>query len=247
MVASLGDAKGRREHGCFMAEGTKCVLDTMEAFDCLYLMATRQWLSTHTKRPHSGEVMAVTSAEISRMSQLRTPQDVIAVYRIPQAEFDPSSLDDKLVLALDSIQDPGNLGTIIRVADWFGIDMVLCSRTTADVYNPKVVQATMGAISRVRTVYCDLPSVIASVRTELPVYGTFLDGESIYDAELSHKGIIVMGNEGNGVSAEVGAMIDRRLLIPSYPVGAVTSESLNVAMATGITLAEFRRRMIPLQ
>lgn len=130
------------------------------------------------------------------------------------------------------MQDPGNLGTIVRVADWFGIDMILCSRTTADVYNPKVVQATMGAISRVRVVYCDLPSVIASVKDDVPVYGTFLDGGSIYDTELSQQGIIVMGNEGNGVSPEVGALVNRRLLIPSYPAGVPTSESLNVAMAT---------------
>lgn len=244
MVASLGDVKGRREHGCFMAEGSKCVLDTMDAFECRYLMATRAWLASHEARPRDGEVIEVSAGDIGRMSQLRTPQEVIAVYRIPPVDFDRSSLDSRLVLALDSVQDPGNLGTIIRVADWFGIDMILCSRTTADVYNPKVVQATMGAISRVNVVYCDLPSVIASVRDEVPVYGTFLDGDSIYETGLSPKGIIVMGNEGNGVSAEVGSLVNRRLLIPSYPAGVPTSESLNVAMATGITLAEFRRRMI---
>lgn len=244
MVASLGEVKGRREHGCFMAEGSKCVIDTMDAFDCRYLLATRDWLASHCARPCNGDIIEVTAGDIARMSQLRTPQEVIAVYRIPPVEFDRSSLGTRLVLALDSVQDPGNLGTIVRVADWFGIDMILCSRTTADVYNPKVVQATMGAISRVRVVYCDLPSVIASVKDDVPVYGTFLDGGSIYDTELSQQGIIVMGNEGNGVSPEVGALVNRRLLIPSYPAGVPTSESLNVAMATGITLAEFRRRAI---
>lgn len=241
-IASLGSLKARRQLGSFVAEGTKCVHDTIGAFRCRYLMATAKWIETHGNRLNGVTVSQVSRSDIERMSQLSTPQDVIAVYEIPHVEFDPDRIASQLVLALDGVQDPGNLGTIIRVADWFGVNTILCSRDTVDVYNPKVVQATMGAISRVRTVYCDLPEILAAIHA--PVYGTFLDGDSIYEAPLEGSGVIVMGNEGNGISPNVACRVDRRLLIPSYPTSAVTSESLNVAMATGIVLSEFRRRCI---
>jgi len=146
-----------------------------------------------------------------------------------------------LCLALDEVQDPGNLGTIIRIADWFGIEHIFCSQGTADVYNPKVVQATMGALARVHVHYVNLSELIDSL-PDIPVYGTFLDGTNIYEQELSQTGIIVMGNEGNGISPEVRKVINRRLYIPNYPANRPTSESLNVAVATAITCAEFRRR-----
>jgi TrmH family RNA methyltransferase len=149
-------------------------------------------------------------------------------------------LDGKLSLALDTVQDPGNLGTIIRIADWFGIEHVLCSKETVEVYNPKVVQATMGALARVSVHYVDLVEVLKE--TSLPVYGTFLEGEDIYGEALSAEGVIVMGNEGNGVSEEVKKLVSRKLYIPNFPKGRETSESLNVAVATAITCAEFRRR-----
>ena len=151
-------------------------------------------------------------------------------------------VSQSLCLALDDIQDPGNLGTIIRVADWFGIEHIFCSQGTVDVYNPKTIQATMGALARVKLHYCDLPSFIASLG-DVPVYGTFLDGDNMYEKELTPHGLIVMGNEGNGVSAEVANLVNERLYIPNYPPQRETSESLNVAMATGIICAEFRRRM----
>jgi len=146
-------------------------------------------------------------------------------------------------LALDDIQDPGNLGTIIRLADWFGIEHIFCSQGTVDVYNPKTIQATMGALARVKLHYCHLPSLIASLG-EVPIYGTFLDGDNMYEKKLSSHGLIIMGNEGNGVSAEVAKLVNERLYIPNYPPQRETSESLNVAMATGIICAEFRRRTI---
>ena len=150
-----------------------------------------------------------------------------------------------MILALDGIQDPGNLGTIIRTCDWFGIHDVLCSHDTADCYNPKVVQATMGALARVRVHYVDLPQVIATMKAqEVPIYGTLLEGIDMYQPHAipdKQTGVIVMGNEGNGISETVRTLITHPLLIPSYPAGATTSESLNVSIATAIVLAEFRR------
>jgi TrmH family RNA methyltransferase len=243
-VASLGDARSRREMGCFIAEGTKCVRDTWANFDCVYLMATSQWLNANADIIGSGiTTIAVTRNDIARMSQLKTPSEVIAVYRLPQHIFDATDYRLGLTLALDGVQDPGNLGTIIRVADWFGVEHILCSPDTVDCFNPKVVQATMGAIARVKVVYHDLNEAFRQL-ANVPLFGTFLDGENIYSTSLPTHGIIVMGNEGKGISSNVRRVITNRLLIPSFPADRPTSESLNVAMATGIVLSEFRRRTI---
>ena len=147
-----------------------------------------------------------------------------------------------MVLALDGVQDPGNLGTIVRIADWWGIDHVVCSHDTADVFAPKVVQATMGAIARVKVSYVDLPQWLESLPNEVAVCGTFLDGDNIYAAPLPPSGVLVMGNEGKGISADVEATVNLRLLIPSFPAHRPTSESLNVAIATAVAVAEFRRQ-----
>ena len=204
-------------------------------------MATRSWLD---KNPNvkAQEIIEVTQEELTRASLQKTPQDVLAIFEQPAYEMQPDVVSRSLCLALDDIQDPGNLGTIIRVADWFGIEDIFCSLGTVDVYNPKTIQATMGALARVKLHYCDLPSFIASLK-DIPVYGTFLDGDNMYEKELTSHGLIVMGNEGNGVSAEVANLVNERLYIPNYPPQRETSESLNVAMATGIICAEFRRRM----
>ena len=142
------------------------------------------------------------------------------------------------------MQDPGNLGTILRLADWFGIHHVVCSLHTADVFSPKVVQATMGSLARVRVHYLDPLEYLNELPAETPVYGTFLDGKNIYDEQLTDKGIIVMGNEGKGISAALTDYITHRLYIPNYPIGTPTGESLNVAIATAVTCAEFRRQML---
>ena len=184
----------------------------------------------------------VSRRQMDKMSMLKTASDVMAVYEfkvVPAIEM----LDKKLSLVLDGIQDPGNLGTIIRIADWFGIENVFCSNDTVDVYNPKVVQATMGAISRVNVRYGSLPQLFQKY-PHLPVYATMLDGSNLYDADLQNRGFIVMGNEGKGISEEVAGFANKKLLIPSFPKGAVTSESLNVGMATAVVVAEFRRRII---
>ncbi len=247
MVASLARAKGRREMGLFVAEGTKCVLETINAFKVLSLYATPAWIESHSAQlPEGIGVIAVKREDIIKMSSLSTPGDIIAVYHIPDTTVpDLTQLSHKLVIALDRVQDPGNLGTIMRIADWFGITDIICSHDTVDLYNPKTVQATMGAIARVTVHYTDLPDTLGHLAAKgTPVYGTFLDGNNLYDTELTAEGVILMGNEGNGISPETAATVSHRLLIPPFPADRETVESLNVSMATAITVAEFRRRQL---
>lgn len=241
-VKSLDERKTRRKEGAFKAEGTKCVTDTLGHFTLRNLFATADWLDAHRealKGLDADRIIEAARRDIVRMSSLVTPPDVIAVYDIPERSLDAAKARNELVIALDTIQDPGNLGTIIRVADWFGVHEILCSNETADCFAPKVIQSTMGSISRVRLHYGDLREMIKAVNPEA-VYGTFLDGESITNASLKQTGIIVIGNEGKGISQEIESVVTERLLIPSYPEGQETGESLNAAIATAITLAKFR-------
>lgn len=245
-IAALQQPRHRREQGLFVLEGTRSVLDTAACFDTVYVIATQRWLDEYGHRlPKSLPTPMVARREdMERMSSMSTPQGVLAVCRIPQHTEVPRLTPDMLVLALDRVQDPGNLGTIIRLADWWGIDTILASADTVDCFNPKVIQSTMGAIARVRVVYVDsLADTLRRLGSEgMDVYGMFLGGEPLYEAPLSLGGVIVMGNEGNGITDEVAATVTRRLTIPPYPAGATTVESLNVAVATAVTVAEFRRR-----
>ena len=241
-IQSLARKKGRREEGCFIAEGNKLVEDTLSVFECDLILATPSWIVSHAHESLS-KIQEVDEQEMSKVSQLVTPPDVLAVYRIPEYHLNIETLKKELVLALDTVQDPGNLGTIVRLADWFGIRHIVCSPDTADLYNPKVVQATMGALARVKVYYRSLPDFLSQVDSSV-VYGTFLDGEDIFNTSLTKSGVIVMGNEGNGISVKLEPYIGKRLYIPNYPVGQPTSESLNVAVAAAITCAEFRRRQI---
>ncbi len=242
-IKSLDERKHRRREQAFKAEGSKCVLDTLPFFNLRYLFATKIWIEENrgqVKRYLTDDALIeCTPAEIAKMSSLVTPTDVIAIYDIPEMNFERGIAAQNLVLALDAIQDPGNLGTIIRVSDWFGIRDILCATGTVDCFSPKVIQATMGSISRVRLHYGDLAEMIALSGAK-NVYGTFLDGDNITQARLSSSGIIVIGNEGNGISSEIAGVVTDRLLIPSYPLGEPTGESLNAAIATAITLAKFR-------
>lgn len=240
-IQSLSEAKHRRSLGLFKAEGTKCVLDTIESFKLKYLIATNSWIEENNNYSTRPELIKVSPGEMKRLSSLSTASQVIAIYEIPRRQLDVRSLKHQLVLALDCIQDPGNLGTIVRTADWFGIKTILASHDTVDIYSPKVVQATMGAISRVSLHYCNLYSTVESLN-DCKIYGTFLNGENLYSTTLAETGIIIMGNEGRGISREIAQLVNCRLTIPSYPLGEVTSESLNVATATAITIAEFRRQ-----
>ena len=230
LIRSLEMKKNRKSEQLFVAEGPKVVGDLLQAgFRPHSIFSTTSW-------PDSQQI---TEDELRRISFLQHPQEVLAVFHMPET---PGGLPlpSSLALALDGVQDPGNVGTIIRIADWFGIDTVYCSADTADVYNPKVVQATMGSIAHVHIIYCDLLELFRQV--SCPVYGTLLDGKNIYEQELSANGIIVMGNEGNGISPAVRECITHRLLIPNYHAGVHTAESLNVAIATAITCSEFKRR-----
>lgn len=245
-VRSLQVKKFRDELGLFVAEGDKCVSELTKAFELVHLY-------------REGE--NATRTEIEQMSGLRTPQGVIGVFKkreLSTFDFQLSTL----ILALDGIQDPGNLGTIIRTCDWFGVHDIVCSNDTADCYNPKVVQATMGALARVRVHYVDLPKWLSAVSIQhsaISIYGTLLEGKDMYDVMSSCRhdetpAIIIMGNEGNGISQEVRQLITSPIRIPSYPKNGASEhseknveapeviESLNVSIATAIVLAEFRRR-----
>ena len=230
LVKSLQQKKFRDELGLFVAEGDKCVSELRKSFELVHLY-------------REGE--NATRTEIEQMSGLRAPQGVVGVFKKkPLSDLPLEGQENSLILALDGIQDPGNLGTIIRTCDWFGVHDIFCSLDTADCYNPKVVQATMGALARVRVHYVDLPKWLKEQKC--PIIGTLLEGKDMYESlssihPLTHSFIIVMGNEGNGISQEVRALVTNPIRIPSYPKNAETSESLNVSIATAIVLAEFRR------
>ena len=237
LVRSLQQKKYRDESGLFVAEGAKCVEELRKSFELVHLY-------------REGE--NATRTEIEQMSGLRTPQGVVGVFEKRPIEDCRLQIED-LILALDGIQDPGNLGTIIRTCDWFGVHDIVCSLDTADCYNPKVVQATMGALARVRVHYVDLPAWLKELKiqkSKLKIFGTLLEGKDMYNvlqssinrtSSIVQSSIIIMGNEGNGISAAVRQLVSHPIRIPSYPKNAETSESLNVSIATAIVLAEFRR------
>ena len=239
-IHSLELKKNRKADRVFLAEGPKLVGDLLGHFPCRFLVATSEWLSQNSHLPVN-DVTEVTEKELSRASLLKTPQQVLAVFEQLESVVNISVIKKSLCLALDDVQDPGNLGTIIRLADWFGIEHIFCSPNTVDAYNPKTIQATMGGIARVKLHYTSLPELILSLG-DIPVYGTFLDGQNMYSQQLSSNGLIVMGNEGNGIGKEVEQLINHKLYIPNYPSERETSESLNVAIATAVVCAEFRRQ-----
>lgn len=241
-ISSLNLKKQRKESGMFIAEGGKTVRDLIDAgIVAVKIVATKEWLNANNIKGNA-QIVEAGEEDIQRASFLKTPQGVIGIFKQPQYTIDREGPAKRLCLALDNVQDPGNLGTIIRIADWFGIEEIFCSTGTVDAYNPKTVQATMGAIGRVKIHYIDLPEFLSSLNGKAPVYGTFLDGKNIYSEELTANGLVVMGNEGNGIGKECAASITKRLLIPSFPTGRPTSESLNVSTATAIICSEFRRR-----
>ena len=240
-IRSLEQNKYRKEFGLFVAEGPKLVDELYNYFDCHLIAATKEWLRAHPTYK-ADEVYEITQEELSKASALKTPQQVIALFKQPTYQYDVREINKGLCLALDGVQDPGNLGTIIRLADWFGIEHVFCSFDTADIFNTKTIQATMGGMARVKVYYVCLKELINSLDTNIPIYGTFLDGDDLYDKSLSSRGIIIMGNEGKGISPELEQLVTDRLYIPNHPVNRESAESLNVAIATAITCAEFRRQ-----
>lgn len=227
-IKALGQKKFRDERGVFAVEGEKLVGEALRS----------GWKVEAVYR-----IEDIGEETMARISGLAHPSPALAIVRQPAPESFTMS-PDELVLALDGIRDPGNLGTIVRIADWFGIRQILASEDTVERFNPKVVQATMGAIFRVKVHYVDLAECLrCQVKPGVTeIYGTFLEGDDIYKAPLTRGGILVMGSEAHGVSPEVATTVTRKLFIPPFPPGAQTSESLNVAVATAIAVSEFRRR-----
>ncbi|GAB6012492.1 RNA methyltransferase [Viscerimonas tarda] len=238
-IQSLKEKKFRIEHKTFVAEGNKMVSELLSRLKCQLLIGTKDFLES-CDSDRAGEIIETSATELAKASFLKTPQQALAVFYQPEYEIDYILLKTQLSLALDGVQDPGNLGTIVRLADWYGIGTIFCSKDTADIYNPKTVQATMGALARVKLHYLDLEDFFNKI-IDIPTYGTLLDGRNMYEEKLSPTGIIVMGNEGNGIRPEIERLITHKLYIPNYPAGRETSESLNVAVATAIICAEFRR------
>ncbi len=229
-IISLQQKKFRKTHNLFIAEGEKTIRELINSnFELEQIFCTDLIFNDIKSK------ILISENDLKKISALTTPNNCLAVFKIPTPK---KIMSDGLILALDDIRDPGNLGTIIRLCDWFGISNLICSHKTADCYNPKVVQASMGSLSRVNINYIDLQDFIA--KSAGPVYGTFINGANIYKSTLSKNGIIVMGNEANGISAEIEKLITHKITIPRF--GALQqTESLNVATATAVILSEFCR------
>ncbi|MFI0490441.1 TrmH family RNA methyltransferase [Flavobacterium sp.] len=232
LITSLQQKKYRVANQLFFAEGIKVIQELVESnFELVHLYTTQNDFDEVS----NAKKTIINESDLKKISALATPNTCLALFKIPANK---EIVESGLIIALDSIRDPGNLGTILRLCDWFGINQLICSKETVDIYNPKVVQATMGSIARVNVNYIDLNAFVSE--TELPVFGTFMDGKNIYKSVLPQEGIIIMGNEANGISPEIEKLIKNKLTIPRF--GSLQkTESLNVATATAIILSEFRR------
>ncbi len=242
-ITCLRAKKDRYEKQLFFAEGEKLVDDLLHSS----LNIKGVYYTTKSKLKTTGkatEWVEVDTEEMRKISKLSTPTPVLALVEMPAYNISEVDFSHSLTLALDDIQDPGNMGTIIRLADWFGVDTILCSNDTVDAYSPKVIQACMGSIARVKVIYCDLPEVIKGFSNfiKLPVYGTFMEGSNVYREKLNSSGLILMGNEGNGIRKELIPLVNHKIHIPNFATKRLHAESLNVAMATAVVLSEFRRR-----
>lgn len=236
VINSLQTTKGRKAHGMFVAEGRKCIEDLLRSnLELVYLFETEA-LFDIKKLKNTGFTFAhISTADLKKMSSLVVPNNCLAVFKIPLPK---TPINNGLILALDDIQDPGNLGTIIRLCDWFGVSQLVCSTNTVDIYNPKVVQATMGTIATISIIYTDLEKYLQNAI--LPIFGTFMNGDTIYKETKANDAIIIMGNEGNGISSHIEKLVNMRISIPHFN-NNLQAESLNVATATAIVLNEFKR------
>jgi TrmH family RNA methyltransferase len=234
LISSLHQKKYRIAHQLFIAEGVKGINELLQSnFELEHLYVTID----EFKSVSTTQKTVISDADLKKISALTTPNTCLAVFKIPKEK---PVLNKGLIVALDTIRDPGNMGTILRLCDWFGINQVVCSKETVDLYNPKVVQATMGSIARVNVNYLNLKNFLET--TSLPIYGTFMDGEDLYNSEITNEGIIILGNEANGISKEIEALVTKRITIPRFG-NLQQTESLNVATATAIVLSEFKRRV----
>lgn len=249
LIHSLSKKKYRDKHGMFLVEGEKMVTELLEsesghAPPVKEVLATTEWLVENRHLPglQESQVTEASADELKSISMLVTPQPVLALVAVRNEAPDPAILSEKTVLGLDAVRDPGNLGTIIRTADWFGIRHIICTPDSVDVYNPKVIQATMGSWARVRVYYTDLNRLLREPALEgKAVLGTFLEGESIYSRTIEQHPVILFGNESRGLSSGYHELVTRRITIPSYAENAGKAESLNLATSVAVVCAELRR------
>ena len=249
LIKSLDRKRIREAENCFVAEGVKVVgellnLPAGSQFGVRALFCTEAWLSANrgdfSNKPL--DIQVITEQELLKISHLITPNQVLALVELPDGDPLPVDFSQDLFLGLEQIQDPGNCGTLIRLAEWFGLSGLYFSPDCADIYSPKVVQASMGSVFRVRSSVCDLPGLIRSWPPEFPVYGTRLDGENFFSTGLTPHGMILMGNESRGLSGELTALVDKNLRIPGFSASESVMDSLNVAIAAALVCGEFRRR-----
>lgn len=235
LYASLGSAKMRRRHGLFVVEGYKCVSDTLRSYIPEALIVKKGCISTNIPACDC-PTYEVASEQMQKLSNLSVHSDIIGIFRIQECSADVDfKVSDGLYVVLDGVQDPGNLGTIVRTCHWFGLFKIFASRDTVDIYNPKTIQATMGSIGRVKVTYCNLNELF-DANPDMPVYGTLLEGDDVFTTKLSRRGFIVMGNEGSGITDDVKSRVTKPLFIP--PATSDHSESLNVSIATAIIVSQ---------
>lgn len=246
LIKSLALKKFRTKERLFIVEGDKNVHEVLNSnYRVEQLFATKSFIEKNkTNGGKAGVITETGPAEIKKMSLLQNPQNCLAVCKLPDAPLLPQKLTNNLSIFLDNIQDPGNLGTIIRICDWFKIENLFCSPNTVDFYNPKVIQASMGSFCRVNMYKTAFEEVEELARhTQTPVFGAFLEGENIYTKELPHRAILVMGNEGNGIQKKLEKKITTKIKIPEFQENNSGAESLNVSVATAIICSEFKRQL----
>lgn len=247
-ISSLKLKKFREQHRQFIAEGSKLVAELMKSsYSVTGIYATKEWILENEQliALKNFIITEVSTSDLNRMTAFTTSSPVLAVVDIPDHSYTLSDFSVGLTLVLDDIKDPGNLGTMIRIADWFGIGQVICSETTVDLYNPKTVQATMGSVARIKVIYTDLVKALSGIAKGIKIYGTFLDGKNIYSQELDQNGVIIIGNESKGISDEIAQIVTDKLFIPEFHTSKNqkdSAESLNASIAAAIVCSEFRRR-----
>lgn len=248
IIQNLEKKKFREKYNLFKIEGEKLVAELLRSPLAVHaIIAYPEWIQANGHLLGKNQVLETDEKGMKAISNFQSLPHVMALAEIPNRPYHPDEVAGTLSLVLNGIQDPGNLGTILRIADWFGVSHLLCDRDCASIYNPKCVQASMGAIFRVHAYYLDLPETIRQLKAKgMPVFGTFLDGENIYTSPLPSQGLIIMGNEGKGIAEDIGKLADFRLTIPNFTPAGASSESLNVGVATGIILSEFKRRIYKL-
>ena len=248
IIQNLEKKKFREKYNLFKIEGEKLVAELLRSPLAVHaIIAYPEWIQANGHLLGKTQVLETDEKGMKAISNFQSLPHVMALAEIPNHPYHPDEVAGTLSLVLNGIQDPGNLGTILRIADWFGVSHLLCDRDCASIYNPKCVQASMGAIFRVHAYYLDLPETIRQLKAAgMPVFGTFLDGENIYTSPLPSQGLIIMGNEGKGIAEDIGQLADFRLTIPNFTPTGASSESLNVGVATGIILSEFKRRIYKL-